>query len=388
MATIWSCVAFGQQVAGDLLDDELVVGQVAVEGVDDPVAIEPDVARLVLLEAVASRRSGPRRASAGPSARRSAARRAAARPASRRRRATVSARKASTSAIVGGRPMRSSDRRRRSVGLVGLGRGREPFLLEPREDEGVDRRLRPGGVLHLRHRGRTGRLERPVILALVEHGLGNLVGLGRSAVSALTFVFTSVTPAGYFAPASIHARSRPICCAVSVTPSFFGGIGMSSTRPATRRIRALWSLCPSTMTCSFSSPPLRSPARVSRRKLLFCLVSPWQRTQVDSRSGLMSLSKSRTARPAEAGRRRRRGRRMRYKRSRAPRRGAAVARNGDPAQVGPRGNVSGDSTRDTTPFHQRGPGTCAPAPPPSVAAAQPRAGHRCLYQPSLSRPGR
>ena len=52
MATIWSCVAFGQQVAGDLLDDELVVGQVAVEGVDDPVAVEPDLARLVLLVAV------------------------------------------------------------------------------------------------------------------------------------------------------------------------------------------------------------------------------------------------------------------------------------------------------------------------------------------------
>ena len=42
----------GQQVAGELLDDELVVGQVAVEGVDDPVAVEPDEARLVLLEAV------------------------------------------------------------------------------------------------------------------------------------------------------------------------------------------------------------------------------------------------------------------------------------------------------------------------------------------------
>ena len=82
MATIWSCVALGQQVAGELLDDELVVGQVAVEGADHPVAVEPDRARLVLLVAVASRRSGRRRASAGPSARRSAARRAAARPAS------------------------------------------------------------------------------------------------------------------------------------------------------------------------------------------------------------------------------------------------------------------------------------------------------------------
>ena len=42
----------GQLVARDLLDDELVVGQVAVEGVDDPVAVEPDETRLVLLVAV------------------------------------------------------------------------------------------------------------------------------------------------------------------------------------------------------------------------------------------------------------------------------------------------------------------------------------------------
>ena len=41
-----------QLVAGDLLDDEPVVGQVAVQGVDHPVAVEPDEARLVLLVAV------------------------------------------------------------------------------------------------------------------------------------------------------------------------------------------------------------------------------------------------------------------------------------------------------------------------------------------------
>ena len=41
-----------QQVAGDLLADELVVGQIAVECVDDIVAIEPNLPRHVLLVAV------------------------------------------------------------------------------------------------------------------------------------------------------------------------------------------------------------------------------------------------------------------------------------------------------------------------------------------------
>src|SRR5258708_3867993 len=41
-----------QQVARELLDDELVIGQVAVESVEDPAAIEPDLAGLVLFETV------------------------------------------------------------------------------------------------------------------------------------------------------------------------------------------------------------------------------------------------------------------------------------------------------------------------------------------------
>ena len=41
-----------QQVAGDLLDDELVVGHVFVERVDDPVAIHPHEPRLVFFETV------------------------------------------------------------------------------------------------------------------------------------------------------------------------------------------------------------------------------------------------------------------------------------------------------------------------------------------------
>ncbi len=43
----------GKQIAGQLFDDELIVGQIAVEGVDDPIAIEPHLPRFVFLEAVA-----------------------------------------------------------------------------------------------------------------------------------------------------------------------------------------------------------------------------------------------------------------------------------------------------------------------------------------------
>ena len=42
----------GEEVAGELLDAELVVGQVGVEGLHDPIAVRPDRARAVLLEAV------------------------------------------------------------------------------------------------------------------------------------------------------------------------------------------------------------------------------------------------------------------------------------------------------------------------------------------------
>src|SRR5439155_26792183 len=41
-----------QLVAGDLFDDKTVVGQVTVERIDDPIAIRPNEARLVLFKTV------------------------------------------------------------------------------------------------------------------------------------------------------------------------------------------------------------------------------------------------------------------------------------------------------------------------------------------------
>ena len=47
-----------QQVAGDLLDDELVVGHVAIDGVDHPIAPKILLARQILFVAVAIGVSG------------------------------------------------------------------------------------------------------------------------------------------------------------------------------------------------------------------------------------------------------------------------------------------------------------------------------------------
>ena len=63
----------GQQIAGQLLHDETVIGQVAVEGVDDPIAIGPDEARLIFLIAVAVGVAGRVKPLPAPAFRRNAA---------------------------------------------------------------------------------------------------------------------------------------------------------------------------------------------------------------------------------------------------------------------------------------------------------------------------
>ena len=42
----------GQQVTSDLLDEKLVIGQVAIEGVDHPISVRPDKPGLVLFETI------------------------------------------------------------------------------------------------------------------------------------------------------------------------------------------------------------------------------------------------------------------------------------------------------------------------------------------------
>ena len=42
----------GQQIAGELLDNELIIRQIAIERVDHVITIEPDVARFILFEPI------------------------------------------------------------------------------------------------------------------------------------------------------------------------------------------------------------------------------------------------------------------------------------------------------------------------------------------------
>ena len=103
-------------VAGELQADELVVRHVAVEGLDDPVAISPGVGPgLVELEAVGVGVTAPGRASAAPSARRIAGSRAADRRLARRHPGGSSDGTRRCSSGVGGKPVRSKVSRRRSV---------------------------------------------------------------------------------------------------------------------------------------------------------------------------------------------------------------------------------------------------------------------------------
>ncbi len=57
----------GQQVARDLANDKLIIGQVAIHGVDHPVAVEPDLAGLVFFKAVGIGVAGGVQPDAGPS---------------------------------------------------------------------------------------------------------------------------------------------------------------------------------------------------------------------------------------------------------------------------------------------------------------------------------
>ncbi len=115
-----------EQVAGDLLADELVVRFVLVERLDDVVAVPPRVRTAGGCgPSRSTRRSGRRRASAVPSARRTPSKRAAGRRPFRGPCPRSSARNAEISSGVGGRPVRSNVTRRRSVTLSASRTGAE-----------------------------------------------------------------------------------------------------------------------------------------------------------------------------------------------------------------------------------------------------------------------
>ena len=135
VAIFCSSVAFGQQVAGDLLDGELVEREVAVEAPSiDLVAPGPHGPRAVALVAVGVGVAGR----VEPVARHALA-------VARRRQQPVdhllvgvrdsSSRKASTSAGVGGRPVRSKDTRRTSHARPAPPATAAAFAFQPGEHE-------------------------------------------------------------------------------------------------------------------------------------------------------------------------------------------------------------------------------------------------------------
>ena len=264
-----------QHVARDLLDREVAERQVAVERVDHPVAVLPGGAALVLLVAVACRRSARGRARDAPSARRSAARRAAGRRPSRRRPGSCRPGRRRSPAGVGGRPTRSRLSAPDQRLARGLGRRREASLLQPRQHEGVDRVLRTQPALAHARKRRPHRLHVGPVLR----------GLGRRGASS-----------GPAAPASIQAAMRAISAPAS------GGFlrkGMRGVRPGPAgagRAGSRW-LLPGTITLP-ESPPSAPAARVEAQ-LALLLLRPvaGDAVRLEDRRGCRARSPAPAARP-------------------------------------------------------------------------------------------
>ena len=151
----------GQQIAGQLLDRELIERQVAVVGLDHPIAPPPHVAVAVDPGSRWCRHSGPRRASAPPSARRSAAKPAGDRPRARRRRAIGRP----ETLDLGGRRRQAGQVERHAAQerrLGGLRRERQALGLQARQHERIDGIVERRGFFYGRNRRTHGRDERPM----------------------------------------------------------------------------------------------------------------------------------------------------------------------------------------------------------------------------------
>ena len=155
-------------IARELLYEKLVVRQVAVEGVDHPVAVKPDVARLVLFVAVAVRVARGVEPVAAPLF-----------AVVRGGKQTLRLLRQRLGGGVGekGIRLRNARRQAREIqrqpaqqrGLGRLWRRREIFLFQPREDERINRIPHPRRVFHQRQRGLHRRFESPVIAPVHQH---------------------------------------------------------------------------------------------------------------------------------------------------------------------------------------------------------------------------
>ena len=151
----------GQQVAGKLLDDELVERLVGVERLDHPVAIGPDLAIVVQVQAMGVAVAGGVEPEPGHVL---AVARRVEQPVHELLISLVRAIGQEGIDLLGRRGQAgqveedAADQGRR----VGLGRGVQPLGLEPGQDETVDRIPRPAGILDGGQVGLARRLEGPV----------------------------------------------------------------------------------------------------------------------------------------------------------------------------------------------------------------------------------
>ena len=160
-----SSLGAGQQVAGQLLDREAVEGHVLIEGLDDPIAIGPDLAVIVEVDAVAVGIAGGVEPVAGPMF------------------APMRRLHQAVGQLLVGLRRRVVDkgldhlRRRRQAGqietqppgqraAVGLGGRLQAALLQGGQHETIDRVADPACVLYGGQGGPNGRDERPQRLVL------------------------------------------------------------------------------------------------------------------------------------------------------------------------------------------------------------------------------
>ncbi len=144
-------------------------GLSCVERGDDVVAVAPGVAvGDVLVQAVGVGVAGHVEPVPAPALAVVRARPAAGRRRGRRRRGDSSARNASTSSGVGGRPVRSNVARRISVRLSAAGAGRSPCASSSRQDEAIERRASPSRIADAWQRRLARRLEGPEPAAVLD----------------------------------------------------------------------------------------------------------------------------------------------------------------------------------------------------------------------------
>ena len=159
---------------------------------------------------------------------------------------------------------------------VGRRRRREALFLEPGQNERVDRRAEPAGILDP---GRSGRRK---------GAKAQCRGLARRTVQPRR------SPGARVAPGRSHLHPPPQRRDAGPGSLALGGILSSSWVCSTAWTRRLSAGLPGT-TAGPLSPPLRIASRLSSRSPDDCFCGPWHFWQDSTRTGRIAVSKNSTA---------------------------------------------------------------------------------------------